>query len=131
MQKGWLIVPVVGRRGSIVAALSAALRNAQGKTVDGRTKTNAQSLIADLLEETKSRPRDGVLVIIDEMGKFLEASALGSGDDVYFFQELAEAAARSEGRLVVVGVLHQSFTQYSVRLGIDTRDDWEIGRAHV
>src|SRR5690606_6333907 len=67
---------------------------------------------------------DGALVIIDEMGKFLEASALGSGDDVYFFQELAEAAARSEGRLVVVGVLHQSFTQYSARLGIDTRDDW-------
>ena len=64
------------------------------------------------------------MVIIDEMGKFLEASALGSGDDVYFFQELAEAAARSDGRLVVVGVLHQSFAQYSGRLGIDTRDDW-------
>ncbi len=124
VQKGWLIVPAVGRRGSVVAELSAALRRAQGKTVDGRNKPNAQTLIADLLEEAKSRPRDGVLVIIDEMGKFLEASALGSGDDVYFFQELAEAAARSEGRLVVVGVLHQSFAQYSARLGIDTRDDW-------
>jgi hypothetical protein len=64
------------------------------------------------------------MVILDEMGKFLEASALGSGDDVYFFQDLAEAAARSEGRLVVVGILHQSFAQYSTRLGIDTRDDW-------
>lgn len=124
VQKGWLIVPAVGRRGSVVADLYAALRRAQGKTVDGRNKPNAQTLITDLLEEAKSRPRDGVLVIIDEMGKFLEASALGSGDDVYFFQELAEAAARSEGRLVVVGVLHQSFAQYSARLGIDTRDDW-------
>ena len=124
VQKGWLIVPAVGRRGSVVAELHAALRRALGKTVDGRSKPNTQSLIADLLEEAKSRPRDGALVIIDEMGKFLEASALGSGDDVYFFQELAEAAARSEGRLVVVGVLHQSFAQYSARLGIDTRDDW-------
>ncbi|QKL61275.1 ATP-binding protein [Ralstonia solanacearum] len=124
VQKGWLLVPAVGRRGSVVAELYAALRRAQGKTVDGRNKPNAQTLIADLLEEAKSRPRDGALVIIDEMGKFLEASALGSGDDVYFFQELAEAAARSEGRLVVVGVLHQSFAQYSARLGIDTRDDW-------
>lgn len=124
VQKGWLIVPAVGRRASAVAALYAALRRAQGKTVDGRNKPNAQILVADLLEEASSRPRDGVLVIIDEMGKFLEASALGSGDDVYFFQELAEAAARSEGRLVVVGVLHQSFAQYSARLGIDTRDDW-------
>lgn len=124
VRDGWLLVPTVGRRGSVVAGLYAALRRAQGKAVDGRSKPNAQSIIAELLEEAKKRPHDGVLVIIDEMGKFLEASALGSGDDVYFFQELAETAARSEGRLVVVGVLHQSFAQYSARLGIDTRDDW-------
>ena len=124
VRKGWLLVPVVGRRGSVISELHASLRRSQGRTVDGRSKPNAQSLIAELLEEAKSRPHDGVLVIIDEMGKLLEASSLGSGDDVYFFQELAEAAARSEGRLVVVGVLHQSFAQYSARLGIDTRDDW-------
>lgn len=124
VRKGWLLVPAVGRRGSVVAKLHASLRHAQGRSVDGRSKPSTQSLIAELLEEAKSRSHDGALVIIDEMGKFLEASALGSGDDVYFFQELAEAAARSEGRLVVVGVLHQSFTQYSARLGIDTRDDW-------
>lgn len=124
VRKGWLLVPTVGRRGSVVAELHASLRRAQGRNVDGRSKPTAQSLIAELLEEAKSRPHDGALVIIDEMGKFLEAAALGSGDDVYFFQELAEAAARSEGRLVVVGVLHQSFAQYSARLGIDTRDDW-------
>lgn len=121
---GWMLVPVVGRRGSVVAELSASIRRAQGKSNDNRNKPSAQSVIAELLLEAKSRPQDGVLVIIDEMGKFLEASALGSGDDVYFFQELAEAAARSEGRLVVVGVLHQSFAQYSVRLGINTQDDW-------
>lgn len=124
VRKGWLLVPAVGRRGSVVAELHASLRRAQGRNVDGRSKPTAQTLIAELLEEAKSRPHDGALIIIDEMGKFLEASALGSGDDVYFFQELAEAAARSEGRLVVVGVLHQSFAQYSARLGIDTRDDW-------
>ena len=124
VRKGWLLVPVVGRRGSVVTELGVAIRRAQGKSVDGRNKPNAQSVIGELLQEAKDRPNDGVLVIIDEMGKFLESSALGSGDDVYFFQELAEAAARSEGRLVVVGVLHQSFTQYSARLGIDNRDDW-------
>jgi hypothetical protein len=124
VREGWLVVPAVGRRGSVVAELHSALRRARGKAVAGRSKATTQSLIADLLDEAKCRPQDGALVLIDEMGKFLEASALGSGDDVYFFQELAEAAARSEGRLVVVGVLHQSFAQYSTRLGIDTRDDW-------
>lgn len=124
VRKGWLLVPAVGRRGSVVSELHASLRRAQGRNIDGRSKSTSPSLIAELLEEAKGRPQDGVLVIIDEMGKFLEASALSSGDDVYFFQELAEAAARSDGRLVVVGVLHQSFAQYSARLGIDTRDDW-------
>jgi hypothetical protein len=124
VRKGWMIIPTVGRRGSVVSEIFSALRRAQDKNFDGRSKLNTQILIAELLEEVKKRPQDGVLIIIDEMGKFLEASALGTGDDVYFFQELAEAAARSEGRLVVVGVLHQSFSQYSSRLGIDTRDDW-------
>ena len=124
VQKGWMLIPVVGRRGSVVTDLGTAIRKAQNKSFDGRNKVTAQSVIAELLQEAKNRPHDGVLVVIDEMGKFLEASALGSGDDVYFFQEIAEAAARSEGRLVVVGVLHQSFAQYSARLGIDTRDDW-------
>ncbi|RMU62728.1 hypothetical protein ALP25_02381 [Pseudomonas syringae pv. syringae] len=124
VQDGWLVVPVVGRRGSVVKELDAAIRKSRGMNVDGRSKPTAQSVISDLVGETKSRPNDGVLVFIDEMGKFLEASALGSGDDVYFFQELAEASARADGRLVVIGVLHQSFAQYSNRLGIDTRDDW-------
>lgn len=124
VQDGWLVVPVVGRRGSVVKELDAAIRKSRGMNVDGRSKPTPQSVISDLVVETKSRPNDGVLVFIDEMGKFLEASALGSGDDVYFFQELAEASARADGRLVVIGVLHQSFAQYSTRLGIDTRDDW-------
>lgn len=124
VKEGWLIIPSVGRRGSVVAGLHEALRLALGKTVEGHNKHQAKTLITELIEEAKKRQNDGVLVIIDEMGKFLEASALGSGDDVYFFQELAEAAARSEGRLVVIGILHQSFAQYSARLGIDTRDDW-------
>lgn len=124
VQSGWLVVPVVGRRGSIVKELDTSIRKAQGRRTDSRNKPNAQNVIADLIAEAKARPNDGVLVFIDEMGKFLEASALGAGDDVYFFQELAEASARTEGRLVVIGVLHQSFAQYSNRLGIDARDDW-------
>lgn len=121
--KGWLTVPIVGKRASVVAELAKGLRKAQGFGHDGR-KSNPVTLIADICEAAGNKKRDGVLIIIDEMGKFLEASALGSGDDVYFFQELAEAAARTSGKVVVVGILHQSFSQYAARLGIDTRDDW-------
>ena len=123
VRRGWLAIPVVGKRASVVAELAKALRRAQGLNSDGR-KTSSATLIADLCKAAESKDRDGVLIVIDEMGKFLEASALESGDDVYFFQELAEAAARSSGKIVLVGILHQSFGQYAARLGIDTRDDW-------
>jgi len=122
-RQGWLTIPVVGKRASVVTELSKGLRRAQGLPNDGR-KASSATLIAEICEIANGKKRDGVLIIIDEMGKFLEASALGSGDDVYFFQELAEAAARSAGKVVVVGILHQSFSQYAARLGLDTRDDW-------
>lgn len=68
---GWLLVPVVGQRGSVVKELNSSLRRSQGKTADQRSKPNAQILISNLLNEALSRPNDGVLIIIDEMGKFL------------------------------------------------------------
>lgn len=121
--KGWLTVPIVGKRASVVSELAKGLRRAQGISHDG-CKTSSSTLIADICEAAESENNDGVLIIIDEMGKFLEASALGVGDDVYFFQELAEAAARASGNVIVIGILHQSFSQYAARLGIGTRDDW-------
>lgn len=123
LRHGWITIPVVGKRASVVAEISKSLRKARGGSGDAR-KTTSASLIEDLCQAAAEKGNDGVFIVIDEMGKFLEASALGVGDDVYFFQELAEAAARSAGKIVIVGILHQSFAQYASRLGIDTRDDW-------
>lgn len=122
-RKGWLTIPIVGKRASVVQELSQGIRKALVLGNEAK-KTTGTLLIADLCEAAESKDHEGVLIIIDEMGKFLEAAALGVGDDVYFFQELAEAASRSSGKIVVVGILHQSFSQYAKRLGIDTKDDW-------
>lgn len=123
LRQGWITIPVVGKRSSVVSEIAKSLRKARCGSGDARKATSA-SLIEDLCQAAAEEDNDGVLIVIDEMGKFLEASALGMGDDVYFFQELAEAAARSAGNIVVVGILHQSFGQYATRLGIDMRDDW-------
>ena len=63
------------------------------------------------------------MIFVDEMGKFLEGAARDIAD-VYFFQQLAELASRSEGRLVVVGILHQAFDEYSHRLSREMREEW-------
>lgn len=121
VNKGWLVLPVVGKRGSVSDEILKTLHHALGSTA---SPDSATEVIAELCAAASNDRHDGVLLVIDEMGKFLEAAALGLGDDVYFFQDLAESAARAQGKIVVVGVLHQSFRQYASRLGSESRDDW-------
>jgi len=122
VRKGWLVLPVVGRRGSVIQRISHTLNKVCGQEKD--YAKSASLLIKHICSAAEQENLDGTLLILDELGKFLEASALGNGDDIYFYQELAEAAARSNGKVVIIGILHQSFAQYAARLGLDTRDEW-------
>ena len=125
----WLVVPLVGRRANPVADLRETLADAVAREdKPSRTKRRqidpaGRDVIERLLKETTARPEAGVLLLIDELGKYLEAAADGTAD-IHFFQDLAEAAARCEGRLLVIGVLHQSFDQYARRFGSEMREDW-------
>lgn len=71
--------------------------------------------------------RSGVLLVLDELGKFLEYAALRPDrEDVYVLQRLAEAAARSDDRpIVVLGLLHQGFHAYAERLPSMARLEWD------
>ena len=123
--RGWRVLPIVGSRGDPARAVGMALDNMlEVKRTRGRPGRAEADVVARLLEVAERQDRAGLLVVIDEMGKFLEEAAYGSDADVYFFQQLAEAANRSKGRLVVVGVLHQAFDDYAHRLSREIRDEW-------
>lgn len=117
--KGWLVLPVVGKRASVAAETAKVLNAA----LEPPTPHAPSLVVNDLVALAEGGRFDGVLLLVDEMGKFLEAAAAG-GEDIHFFQDLAEKAGRSKGRLVVVGLLHQSFRQYASRLGIEAREEW-------
>ena len=57
----------------------------------------------------------GILIVVDELGKFLEYAADNPEEqDVFFLQELAEYASRSRSKpLFVVGILHRGLTSYA------------------
>ncbi|MDE2724901.1 MAG: ATP-binding protein, partial [Gemmatimonadota bacterium] len=86
---------------------------------------NDDSVLDSLSKIASEFPRagGGLLVVVDEMGKMLE-SAAHDASDIHFFQDLAERANRSYGRLVVIGILHQSFAEYAYRLTSETRNEW-------
>lgn len=123
--RGWRILPVVGRRGDPAVVIGEALV-ARGFIPPEETSSWSDIRIVQLLTdliEAESRSQDGLVVVLDEMGKFLE-SASQRGTDIYLFQQLAEAASRSNGRLIIVGVLHQAFDEYAHRIARELRDEW-------
>jgi hypothetical protein len=123
MKNGWKNLSIIGRRGEPYQIVAQALVDS-GFALKKDVKT-IDSVIEKLLSIAKSlsKTSGGLILVIDEMGKFLENAAFTDGD-VYFFQLLAEAASRSNGRLIVIGILHQSFQEYSNRLARESRDEW-------
>lgn len=119
----WHALALTGRRTS----LSKALTDAAAQAFDWSASRREAAEIDDrvLIDELEAhgRSRGGLLIIVDEMGKFLE-HAMGDGGDVHILQDLAERCARSNGKLVIVGILHQSFEQYAGRLNRNARDEW-------
>jgi hypothetical protein len=139
-------VLLTGSRSSMFAALATAVaaavdskRPARGKTprahaamIDRARSISAsgnalelEALLADF-RALAVESGAGVLLIVDELGKFLEHAAQGEGEDVFILQRVAEMAARSgKHPFVVLGLLHQGFHAYADRLPMASRNEWE------
>ena len=112
-KSGWAVLPVVGDVQDPKKLIEAELKK--------QLNTKSKDLF-DGLEKLASQ-NDGLLIIMDEMGKCLEAQAKGIGE-VYFFQQLAEFVSRSHGKIILIGILHQSFVDYARSLPHTIRDEW-------
>ena len=123
--RGWRILPVIGRRDSPAQVIGEAIEAAGLLAAVGPRNWTEKRVLGALKEIAARNPRagGGLAVFIDEMGKFLEAAA-HDGSDIYLFQQLAELASRSGGRLILVGILHQAFEEYAHRLSRQMRDEW-------
>ncbi len=108
--------------------LISRLRSPGGKRSgpkDGFAEISLLSEAGQYLRQ--SGKADGIVIILDELGKFLEfAAAHPDRQDVYLLQMLAETAARSgETPIFVVGLLHQGFHAYAEQLTLATQKEWD------
>jgi len=85
------------------------------------------ALIAELQRAITKAGGAGLLIVVDELGKFLEYEARHrSSSEIFLLQALAEHAFRSdEAPLQLVVLLHQSFEQYAQTLGDQLRNEWK------
>jgi hypothetical protein len=118
----FLPVLAVAERQPLQATLANAFIRSLGGTTLRRRKRFAElassgstaefvETILQTAESAKKAGFGGVLVVLDEMGKFLEYAA-DNDLDLFLLQQLAEAAARSEVPLVFVTILHSGFADY-------------------
>ena len=89
-------------------------------------------LVTDLIQDAcehiiDSGKGSGILILLDELGKFLEYGALHpERQDVFLLQTLAEIASRSSKKpIFVVGLLHQGFNAYAEHLSVPAQKEWE------
>lgn len=130
----FLPVLISGHREPLLVALKRALAHSlavQGNALsdlvsalDSLPPSDAAGLVS--LYEKAAAEIGGLVLVVDEFGKFLEYAAANPDEgDIFVLQLLAEAAARSDSHpLLVFTVLHQSFAAYGLRLSQSQRDEW-------
>lgn len=129
-------------RRAVLAALDDALAGARIRTpaldalrrsLDAAAADPAldPARVADLVAEAARRLREhgqlqGVLVVVDELGQFLDYAARHDEErDLFVLQSLAETAARSgDSPVAVVTILHQAFERYTLSAGATRRIEW-------
>jgi len=78
------------------------------------------------LQDAVSKNGRGILIVFDELGKFLEYEARHYGaNDIYLLQALAEHAYKgNRANLLVAVLMHQGFEQYARGLGETLSNEW-------
>jgi len=109
-----------GRAPAIVSKLKQLAGN------DEVTASEVAQAISTLQAAVAKAGGNGVTIIIDELGKFLEYEARHYGaNDIFLLQTVAEQAyAAHSAPLTVAVLLHQSFEQYAKGLGESLKNEW-------
>ena len=144
---GFCPVLISGERASITRALLQGLehglktfhitaRHSLRKDIQALLKTEKNGNLLSATEITalfesatltiKKKGGHGLLLVIDELGKFLEHAAQHPAQgDVFVLQTLAEFATRSDQTpLFLITILHQAFEQYANKTAKSQREEW-------
>jgi hypothetical protein len=108
----------VGKYGSIIDTLAYSLE------IDSSYPDALLSEIFNKYFDLKSKGK-GLVVIIDEFGKFLEFASKNNPErELYFIQELAEFINNPANNTLLITAVHQNFDAYSFGLNPAQRQEW-------
>jgi len=80
----------------------------------------------NMLSMEKSKKHIGILILVDEFGKFLEYAAKENpSEEIYFVQQLAEFINNPSNNILFITTLHQDFKSYSFGLNKSQVNEWD------
>lgn len=120
---------------AVAAAYKRGVKSKPAEAIErllkAKTEPSDEQIVEAILDAKSQVIADGkcngLLIIVDELGKFLEFAALSPHrQDVFLLQKLAEAASRSGNEpLFLVCLLHQGFNAYADQLNQSAQREWE------
>lgn len=113
-------IKLVGENNSLLNTLSSELKL--------KGKVQSKEILKALTErrEKAFRTSKGLILIIDEFGKFLEYSAKNKAlDDLYLLQQISEWANDEQYQTYFIITLHQNFSTYGESLSNQDKLEWE------
>lgn len=116
---------IVGDYSSMVNVLGKKLSLATHGT------DNVLSALDDYYKKTQKEGKF-LFVFVDEFGKILEHAAGSPEEELYFIQKFTEYVNAPQRNMILVTVLHQSFSAYAQKLSELQRNEWNKvkGRFH-
>lgn len=110
-----------------------SMTNMLGKKLSLAThgSDNVISALDDYYNKTQKEGKF-LFVFVDEFGKILEHAAGNPEEELYFIQKLTEYVNVPQRNMILVTVLHQSFSAYAQKLSEPQRNEWNKvkGRFH-
>ena len=138
-KKSWFTLNVIGSKNDPIESIAEQIDLSINenwiskkipKSLQAKTKKTVAGVIKSLtnLSIELHKKNYGLILIVDEMGKFLDyASSVGT--DLNLFQEIAENFSNlrlnKEAEPVFIGILHQPFEEYASSLGRSIQEDWQ------
>lgn len=126
VKKGWKVVKHVcgleAPANSILASLYSAY-DIEFEVDEVKTFNDEQCLKEIKLTLAEESKADGVLFLLDEMGKALDFQSRAN-KDLHLFQALADIAQQAKTSVVLIGFLHQSFSDYAKNKDVKAQKEW-------
>ena len=109
-----------GKKPAVIESINNAI-NQPSTTIN-----DIIELVEEFRKAVEKSGGKGVLIVFDELGKFLEYEARHFGaNDIFLLQSLAELAMTGhQSNLFLFSLMHQGFEQYARGLGQDLRNEW-------